>query len=114
MKFSDLWKTSTTKIEVPEPSRFPKFGKTKEWMDEKIAYYQFKYPEQMDNLFNPSSGDYIPINIFSGLGHTELQKSLPYYRELKKQYPEAVKKAKENFLPYAYYREGDPEDYPDM
>ena len=100
------------KIEVPEPSRYPEFNNITEWMDSKVAYYEYKYPDKMDNLFCPSSGDYLPLSIIVGTSEKRFQENIGHYRELKKRYPEAVEKAKAGFLEYAYYRGGAPEDYP--
>ena len=46
----------TKKIEIPEPSRYPSFNNIVDWMDKKVAYHEYKYSDNMDSLFNPSSG----------------------------------------------------------
>lgn len=101
------------KIEIPPPERYPNFNNIVEWMDSKVAYYEYKYPDSMDNLFNPSSGDYLPLGIIVGASEKQFKENIAYYRELKSKYPEAVAKAKSEFLTYSYYRGGAPEDYPD-
>lgn len=100
------------KLEVPEPSRYPDFNNIVEWMDQKVAYHEYKYPDKMDSLFNPSCGDYLPLLISVGTSNDRFRKNLDYYREIKNKYPEAVAKAKAEFLEYSYYPEGDPLDYP--
>lgn len=100
------------KIEVPVPERFPSFNNIRQWMDEKIAYYEKVMPEDMANLFNPSSGDYIPLGVIVGTSEIRLKEHIEYYRSIKKHFPEAVEKSKQEYLSYSYYRFGDPEDYP--
>lgn len=101
------------KIEVPVPDRYPGFDNITQWMDSKVAYYEYKYPDSMDRLFDPSSGDYLPLGVIAGTSSKRFKENIEHYRELKKRYPEAVEKAKTQFLHYAYYRDGAPEDYPD-
>lgn len=101
------------KLEIPKPSNYPDFNNIVEWMDQKVAYHEYKYPDKMDSLFNPSSGDYLPKLIHVGTSSEKFKQHIDYYREIKAKYPEAVAKAKKEFLEYSYYREGDPLDYPD-
>lgn len=107
-----LKKLLQKKLEIPEPSRYPNSQNIVEWMDEKIAYHAYKFPDNMDSLFNPSSGDYIPLLIAVGASTEEFKKHIQHYRDVKSQYPEAVIKGKEGFLEYSYFRSGDPLDYP--
>lgn len=100
------------KIEVPEPSRYPNFNNITEWMDNKVAYYEHKYPDSMERLFDPSSGDYLPLGVIVGTSEIKFKENIEYYREIKKRYPEAVEKVKTTFVEHTYYRGGAPEDYP--
>lgn len=100
------------KLEVPEPARYPDFNNIVEWMEQKVAYHEYKYPDKMDSLFNPSSGDYLPLLISVGTSNERFKKNIEYYRKIKSKYPEVCEKAKAGFLTYSYYREGDPLDYP--
>lgn len=107
-----LNKLLNKKLEIPPPSRYPEFNNIVEWMDQKVAYYEYKYPDKMDSLFNPSSGDYLPLLISVGTNNERFKQHLYYYREIKSKYPEACEKAKKGFLEYSYYPEGDSLDYP--
>lgn len=97
---------------IPVPDRWPNFNNIDEWMEEQVDYYSKVYPNNMDRLFDPSSGDYMAKNVSVGTSHKSLMEHIEHYREIKSRYPEAVEKARKNFLYYSYYREGDPEDYP--
>lgn len=99
-------------IEIPTPEKWPNFNNIVEWMDHKVSYYEQKYPNEMDRLFNPSSGDYIPQLVHVGTSNERFKENIAHYRAIKEKYPEAVLKAKAEFLHYAYYRDGDPLDYP--
>jgi hypothetical protein len=98
---------------LPAPERFPSFNNVTEWMDQKVAYYAQQHPEKMDNLFNPSSGDYIPRTITAGTSERYFKDNIEHYRDIKKQYPEAVENAKKNYLHYMKSTVGAKEDYPD-
>lgn len=100
------------KIEIPAPDRYPSFNNIVEWMDQTVAYHEYAFPDKMDSLFNPSSGNYIPLLIAVGTSSERFKTHMDYYREIKAKYPEAVQKAKEGFLEYSYYKAGDPLDYP--
>lgn len=102
------------KLEIPEPSKYPDFNNIVEWINEKVVYHEHKFPDHMDSLFNPSSGNYLPLLISVGTSSENFKKNIETYRELKSKYPEATKKAKAGFLEYSYYRSGDPLDYPPL
>lgn len=106
----NLFKKPT--IPLAKPDRFPKRDGVQEWLDRVLEYEIQTNPNDLDKLFNPSSGEYIPMRIAIGISHGAMQESLECYREIKKNHPEAVKKAKENFQHWSHSSIGDKEDYP--
>ena len=98
---------------LPEkPARFPARGQVEQWMEQKVAYVMHTTPEHLADLFNPSSGDYLPLAIVAGIGQQAMTDHLDTYRALKEKFPDAVQKARSQFLDYAFYRGGPSEDYP--
>ena len=98
---------------LPEkPARFPERGAVEQWMHQKVAYVNHTTPDHLSDLFNPSSGDYLPLAIVAGIGPQAMNDHLEAYRALKDKFPEAVQKARSQFLDYAFYRGGPSEDYP--
>lgn len=99
------------KIEVPVPALYPDFTNIPEWIEQKTAYFEHKYPDDMQLLFNPSSRDYLPRTITSGTSSQYFKDNIDFYREIKKRYPEAVKLAKNNYNTNCYFPGGDQQDY---
>lgn len=99
------------KIEIPAPEPHPNFTNIPEWMEQKVAYFEHKYPEDMQLLFNPSCKDYLPLTITSGTSLNYFKEHIELYREIKKRYPEAVALAKKQYTTYSYFPDGDKEDY---
>jgi len=109
MQIANLFKKAIT---IPEPDKYPNFNNVEEWMNKKVEYFAATNPNEMYKLFCPSCGDYLPALIVVGTSEKTLKTFLEQYREIKKRYPEMVKLAKANFNEYAYYRVGDPTDFP--
>lgn len=88
----DMFKKKPKKPELDLP-RWPSRANANEWMAAKADYYAQHDPSNLPNLFSPASGDYLPLAVHVGSSWTP--ENLQFYRELKKQYPEAVAKAKD-------------------
>lgn len=97
MGLSEAWnpfkkKDSRPAVEHPK-ERFPDKHKANEWMSQKVAHYARHKPNELHHLFSPASGDYMPKDVH--VGSSWKKEHEDHYNELKKQHPEAVKKAKE-------------------
>lgn len=95
-----------------EPALFPDSHTANEWMSQKVAHYAEYQPNELSRLFDPSSGDYLPISVHVGSSWKEENQS--HYRKIKKQFPDAIKKAKEEFYKARHINQaivGDPEDF---
>lgn len=99
-------------IKEPKPNQYPDFNNVKEWMVNYSEYFISIYPENASDLFNPSSGDYIPIKIVAGTSEKVFNELLSDYRNLKSQYPLLVDDAKKKFNINSYSSVGDKEDFP--
>lgn len=99
-------------IVLTPPAKFPNWENVPQWMTDTVDYWAKAQPQHMHMLFNPSSGDYIPLKIVCGTGKTLFRQNLELYRELKDKYHEAVAEAKKNFLDYSYSWVGDERDFP--
>jgi hypothetical protein len=86
------FKNKTKKPSLNLPS-WPDSNSANEWMAKKVAYYAQHDPENLPILFSPATGDYLPISVHTGSSWKP--EHLKFYRELKKKYPDAVKKAKD-------------------
>jgi len=92
--------------------RFPDSGEANDWMSQKVSYYEKYKPDALYRLFDPSTGDYLPLDVH--VGSSWKKEHQEHYRELKKKYPEAVKKARESFNKNSMISRsvvGDPEDF---
>ena len=81
-------------------------------MTQKVAHFAKHKPEILHNLFDPTSGDYMPRDVHVGSSWKKEHET--HYRALKKEHPEAVKKAKESSEKHNYLGSsivGDREDY---
>jgi hypothetical protein len=91
LKFRNFFKKKNVS---PEPSTFPSSSQTSnDWMSKKVEHYAKHKPKNLHTLFSPASGDYLPLSVH--VGSSWKKEHQDHYRELKKQHPEAVKKAKE-------------------
>lgn len=89
-----IFSKKDTRPTVEHPKeRFPNSNKANEWMSQKVAHYERHKPEELHHLFSPASGDYLPTSVH--VGSSWKKEHEDHYNELKKQHPEAVKKAKE-------------------
>lgn len=110
--FKDLFKTFKKKEVIPAPMTYPSFDTNiVEWMEEVVLYWEKTKPEKMYMLFCPSFGDYIPGHIQAGTSYKKFKENIKAYREIKERYPDAVKKAKESYVDWSKYTDGDPLDY---
>jgi hypothetical protein len=101
--------TEPTKLSI---ERFPSSDKANDWMSKKVAYWAKNKPNELHNLFDPSSGDYMPLDVH--VGSSWKKEHLDHYRNIKKQYPDAVKKAKDStqkYSSYGYSSVGDRADF---
>ena len=81
-------------------------------MSQKVAHYAKYLPNELSKLFDPSSGDYLPISVHVGSSWKEEHQC--HYREIKNLFPDAVKKAKEEFSKARHINQaivGDTEDF---
>jgi len=101
------------KEECEKIPRFPSSNNIEEWIFQKVSYFERKCPEKMYMLFCPSFGDYLPANIVVGVSVDAMKKNLEFYRNIKKKYPDAVEKARENYCSHSKFIYGDPLDYHD-
>lgn len=95
-----------------KPALFPDSNTANEWMSQKVAHYAEHLPNDLNRLFDPSSGDYLPISFHVGSSWKEEHQC--HYREIKRQFPDAVKKAKSEFVKAKHINHaivGDPEDF---
>lgn len=94
------------------PTSYPGFDvDLKEWMEEMVSYWEKTKPEKMYKLFCPSFGDYLPGRIQVSLSYDIFMKHIEDYREIKKRYPEVVKKAEKEYCSWSKFICGDPLDY---
>lgn len=111
-----FFKEQSRDVPIPPVKRYPNSDEANEWMRQKLDYYRYHLPESVSNLFDPSRGDYLPIAVH--VGSSWKPEHQTFYRELKKEVPEAVAKAKKDFKTGGQYwqsRVGDPEDFdPDV
>lgn len=92
----------------PVPAQYPERGHEEEWARMKLAYYS-KHPHlDASDLFNVSSGDYIPRTI--EVASSFKPEHLLMYRQLKSENPVAVQKAREKYSPWQHSITYDPED----
>ena len=100
------------KEKEPELKRFPDSHEANDWMSKKVEHAIKHKPKTAHNLFDPSSGDYMPKDVH--VGSSWEPEHQEHYRSLKKKHPELVKKAKESFKTgrqYSQSRVGDDQDF---
>lgn len=110
------WFKRKPHIPVFDGPRYPNAEEAAYWMYERVRYFTKYYPDNAHKLFDPSSGDYIPLAVHVGSCWNQDRQTT--YRGLKAGYPELVIEAKKSFKQFGQYsqsRVGDLEDFdPDV
>jgi hypothetical protein len=102
--------------EISAPKRWPdRDDDLEQWMRDKIAHYKSKGWDPAV-FFSPATGDYFPIYFATGFRYNDAAKQA--YRNIKREFPDLVKRAKEEIsTPMAMRinqsRVGDHEDWPE-
>lgn len=112
VEIKEIFKFFKKKEKEPELKRFPDSHEANDWMSKKVEHAIKHKPKTAHNLFDPSSGDYMPKDVH--VGSSWKPEHQEHYRSLKKKHPELVKKAKESFKTsgqYSQSRVGDNQDF---
>ena len=72
---------------------YPNSSEANEWMSNKLAHYKKYKPDDAHVLFSPASGDYLPKSVY--VGSSWKKEHEEHYRNLKKEHPKLVSRAKE-------------------
>jgi len=103
-------------IPVFDGPRYPSRDEASYWMYERVRYFYNYFPDDAHKLFDPSSGEYMPLAVHIGSCWNQDHQNV--YRGVKAAYPELVEEAKRSFKLFGQYsqsRVGDLEDFdPDV
>ena len=110
-----MFKLWSKKKDLPAPKRWPDSNDNLEqWMRDKIAYLK-SVGSDPAIVFSPATGDYFPLSFQVGFSYNDAAKQA--YRNIKSEYPDLVKRAREEIsnplaLRVSQSRVGDYEDWP--
>ena len=102
--------------EIAAPKRWPdRDDDLEQWMRDKIAFYKSKGWDPA-RLFSPATGDYFPVYFATGFSYNDAAKQA--YRNIKREFPELVKRAREEVstplaMRVSQSRVGDHDDWPE-
>lgn len=93
---------------LPELPRYPNRGQASGWMRSKVERALKDPKEKASRLFDPTSGDYLPVNVHVGYWFDDA--ALKAYRQLKSEYPELVEASLSEPTSFSVSRIADPID----